>query len=119
MKKILILLMIVFTVSSFADQYVVSSGHDRFSNIDNKHPGIAIMQDIKTKKYSIYRFTENHAYWVEMGETWKDKDVANEIAGGIKAFKVLIHNGKKCTNLTQQQLYDILNNIGYQEASAY
>ena len=119
MKKLMVVFMLFLGLSCFSDQYVVSSGHDRFSNIDNKHPGIAVMQDTKTKKYSIYRFTENHAYWVDMWETWKDKDVANEIAGGIKAFKILVHNGKKCTNLNQQQLYDILNSIGYQEASAY
>ena len=50
-----------------------------------------------------------------MNTLWKDKEVINEVAGGIKVFKVLVHNGKKCTNLSQQQLYDILNSIAYEE----
>ena len=115
MKKFLVMLMMVFGLSCFADQYVLSSGKDRFSNVDDYHPGVAILQDTKTGKYSLYRFTWNHGYWVDKNTSWKDKDVKNEVAGGIKVFKVLVHNGKKCTNLSQQQLYDILNSIAYEE----
>lgn len=115
MKKFWIVFMMLLGLSCFADQYVLSSGRDRFSNIDNFHPGVAVLQDTKTGKYSIYRFTWSHGIWVEPNETWKDKDIANEVAGGIKVFKLLVHNGKKCTNLSQQQLYDILNSIAYEE----
>ena len=117
MKKFLriIVLLMVLGVNCLADQYVVSSGNDRFSNIDNVHPGVAILQDTKTGKYSIYRFTVNHGMWVDMNITLKDKEVANEIVGGVKMFKVLKYNGKKCVNLSQQQLYDILNAIAYEE----
>lgn len=115
MKKFWIVFMMLLGLSCFADQYVVSSGRDRFSNIDNFHPGVAVLQDTKTGKYSLYRFTWNHGCWVDMNTLWKDKEVINEVAGGIKVFKVLVHKGKKCTNLTQQQLYDILNSIAYEE----
>ena len=115
MKKFWVVFMMLLGLSCFADQYVVSSGRDRFSNIDNFHPGVAVLQDTKTGKYSLYRFTWNHGYWVDMNTLWKDKEVINEVAGDIKVFKVLVHNGKKCTNLSQQQLYDILNSIAYEE----
>ena len=115
MKKFWVVFMMLLGLSCFADQYVVSSGRDRFSNIDNFHPGVAVLQDTKTGKYSLYRLTWNHGYWVDMNTLWKDKEVINEVAGGIKVFKVLVHNGKKCTNLSQQQLYDILNSIAYEE----
>ncbi len=115
MKKFWVVFMMLLGLSCFADQYVVSSGRDRFSNIDNFHPGVAVLQDTKTGKYSLYRFTWNHGYWVDMNTLWKDKEVINEVAGSIKVFKVLVHNGKKCTNLSQQQLYDILNSIAYEE----
>jgi len=118
-KKFLVILMLILGFSCFADQYVVSSGEDRFTSIDNVHPGVTILQDTKSGKYSIYRFTWSHGIWVEPNETWKDKDIANEVAGGIKVFKLLVYNGKKCINLNQQQLYDILNAIAYKESPSY
>ena len=117
MKKFLVILMLILGFSCFADQYVISSGKDRFSNIDNVHPGVAVLQDTKIGKYSIYRFTWSHGIWVDMNETWTDKDVATARGGSadLKIFKMLVYKGKKCVNLTQQQLYDILNDIAYEE----
>ena len=117
MKKWLLMLMMVLGLSCFADYYSVSSGYDRYSDINNGYPGVVIVINRDTQKYNIYRFTYDHGMWVDKGVSWRNaKEIETEISNGAPICKVMKLRGRKCVNLTEQQLYDILDEIHYEEA---
>ncbi|KXA21762.1 hypothetical protein [Fusobacterium nucleatum] len=118
MKKLVVVLMLVLGVVSFANWTVVSSGEDRESNTNNRQPGVAVLYDDRDGKYDIYRFTMSHGFWADKGSVL-DKAALNEKFLGVDAYKVLKYKGKKCINLTEQEAVNILNAIGYRETAGY
>ncbi|WP_338957296.1 hypothetical protein LDJ98_04545 [Fusobacterium nucleatum] len=114
MKKFIGALLLWVNVISFADYYVVHTGYDRLSNVDSGHPEIAVLFDTTDKKYDIYRVSETHGYWLYKGETLTQKDLKRKDHNGWPFYKIFTLNGKKYINLTEQQMYDILQNIAFE-----
>ena len=118
MKKLVVVLMLVLGVVSFADWDIMSSGYDKMSNIDMAHPGVTVLRNHKTGKYDIYRFTMSHGFWADAGYSLSNAAMKNNI-NGVACYQVLKYKGKKCLNLTQEEVSDILNAIDYKESAGY
>lgn len=93
MKKLVVVLMLVLGVVSFANWTVVNSGEDRESNTNHRQPGVAVLWDDRDGKYDIYRFTMSHGFWADKGSVL-DKAALNEKFLGVDAYKVLKYKGK-------------------------
>ena len=114
MKKFIGLLLLNVSVLSFADYYVVHTGYDRLSKVDLGHPEVAVLFDTIDKKYDIYRVSETHGYWLYKGETLTKKDLKRKDHHNWSLYKIFTHNGKKYINLSEQQMYDILQDIAFE-----
>ncbi|EUB15690.1 hypothetical protein [Fusobacterium sp. CM22] len=124
MKKWLLVLMVVLGISCFADWTVVASGTDKYTKGETYHPGVAVLHDYKTDKYTICRFTYANGFDMNVNSEITKEDFTYEIldlssggerGSGIKCIIVMKFNGKKCSNLTYEQTAAILKKINYEE----
>ena len=117
MKKVILMLMLVIGRIANADWEVVISGNDRETDTNNSYPSITVLYDSNDGKYDIYRFTQDHGYWIDKGTVFTKEGLNQEVK--YKYLKIFTYKGKKCINLTKEQVIEILNAIQFKESAGY
>lgn len=114
MKKVILILMLFVGMIASADWEAVASGEDKEGATNYSYPGIVVFHDNTDGKYDIYRFTMGHGYFVYKGDIFTKEDLNRK---GTKAplHVILIHKGKKCINLSQEEVMKILKEIEFKE----
>ena len=94
---------------------VITSGNDKETDTNNTYPSITVLYDYNDSKYDIYRFTWDHGYWLDKGNIFTKEDLTQEVKH--KFLKIYTYKGKKCINLTKDQVVKILSAIQFKEAT--
>lgn len=123
MKKFLVVLMLVVSMVGFGRQNVVTTGEDKYSDKDYVHPGVAVIYNDQTDKYTLVRYTAAGGFDLLVGEF--DPSLFKQPMlifspkypdgkdSGDKYVILLKHKGKTYKNVSYETAKKVLKEIGF------